>query len=260
MNSNHNGSEHISNLRAGGHGRRGLSAPVEDRPMNPLNTYAAARHRAGMVDLGARGRIVVRGADRKTFLHALLTNDIALLGPGTGCYAALLTPQGRIIADMNVFELGDAMLVDARREVKDVLLAQIRPADLQRGRPARRRVRRVGLRRAVRAAGGGDCRRRGRGRPCRVRQFPEREVRQRRRARHRGEAGCPGAGRVPPVRPADADLQSGTGDAGCGSSRPAGRRPRRRFASRPASRRSSWTWTKARYRPRPGSMIRPSAT
>lgn len=75
-----------------------------------------------MIDLGARGRIVVRGADRKTFLHALLTNDIALLSPGTGCYAALLTPQGRMIADMNVFELGDVTLLDVRREVKDVLL------------------------------------------------------------------------------------------------------------------------------------------
>ena len=63
-----------------------------------------------MIDLGARGRIVVRGADRKTFLHALLTNDIALLAAGTGCYAALLTPQGRMIADMHVFELGDVML------------------------------------------------------------------------------------------------------------------------------------------------------
>ncbi|MFO7694024.1 MAG: glycine cleavage T C-terminal barrel domain-containing protein [Vicinamibacterales bacterium] len=90
--------------------------------MRPLNPYAAARERAGLVDLGARGRIVVRGADRKTFLHALLTNDIALLLPGTGCYAALLTPQGRMIADMNVFELGDVVLVDARREVKDALL------------------------------------------------------------------------------------------------------------------------------------------
>jgi len=75
-----------------------------------------------MIDLGARGRIVVRGADRKTFLHALLTNDIALLSAGTGCYAALLTPQGRMIADMNVFELGDVMLIDVSREVKDVLL------------------------------------------------------------------------------------------------------------------------------------------
>ena len=80
--------------------------------MIPVNPYAAARDRAGIVDLGARGRIVVRGADRKTFLHALLTNDIALLAAGTGCYAALLTPQGRMIADMNVFELGDVMLID----------------------------------------------------------------------------------------------------------------------------------------------------
>jgi folate-binding protein YgfZ len=90
--------------------------------MNLPDDYAAVRRGAGLVDLCARGRIVVRGADRKTFLHALLTNDIALLGPGTGCYAALLTPQGRMIADMNVFELGDLMLVDERREVKDLLL------------------------------------------------------------------------------------------------------------------------------------------
>jgi folate-binding protein YgfZ len=75
-----------------------------------------------LADLGARGRIAVRGADRKTFLHALLTNDIALLAPGTGCYAALLTPQGRMVADMNVFELGEALLLDVRPEVKDAVL------------------------------------------------------------------------------------------------------------------------------------------
>jgi folate-binding protein YgfZ len=90
--------------------------------MNLAEQYAAARTRAGLIDLGMRGRIVVRGADRKTFLHALLTNDVALLTAGTGCYASLLTPQGRMIADMNVFELGDVMLMDVKREVKDVLL------------------------------------------------------------------------------------------------------------------------------------------
>jgi tRNA-modifying protein YgfZ len=90
--------------------------------MSASSEYLAARDRAGMIDLGARGRIVVRGEDRKTFLHALLTNDIALLSAGTGCYAALLTPQGRMVADMNLFELGDVMLIDVRREVKDTLL------------------------------------------------------------------------------------------------------------------------------------------
>lgn len=92
--------------------------------MIPANPYEATRRRAGVINLGARGRIVVRGADRKTFLHALLTNDIASLAGGTGCYAALLTPQGRMIADMSVFELGDVMLVDVMREVKDTLLAR----------------------------------------------------------------------------------------------------------------------------------------
>lgn len=90
--------------------------------MNLLDECNIARQAAGILDLGTRGRIVVRGADRRTFLHALLTNDIALLGPGTGCYAALLNPQGRFIADMNVFETGDVMLIDVRREVKDTLL------------------------------------------------------------------------------------------------------------------------------------------
>ena len=51
--------------------------------MHASPEYLAARNGAVLADLGARGRIAVRGADRKTFLHALLTNDIALLTPGT---------------------------------------------------------------------------------------------------------------------------------------------------------------------------------
>jgi folate-binding protein YgfZ len=90
--------------------------------MNLLEEYSAVRQGAGVIDRGARGRIVVRGADRKTFLHALLTNDIVPLDPGTGCYAALLTPQGRMIADMQVFAMVEVMLLDVAREVKDLLL------------------------------------------------------------------------------------------------------------------------------------------
>ena len=32
--------------------------------------------------------------------------------PAAGCYAAMLTPQGRMISDMRVLELGDAILID----------------------------------------------------------------------------------------------------------------------------------------------------
>jgi folate-binding protein YgfZ len=70
------------------------------------------RARAGIVDRAARGRLLLTGADRRSYLQGLLTNDIAALTPGTGCYAAYLTPQGRMISDMRVFELGDAILLD----------------------------------------------------------------------------------------------------------------------------------------------------
>lgn len=62
------------------------------------------------------------GADRRSYLQGLLTNDIAPLAPGTGCYAAMLTAQGRMLTDMRVLELGDAILLD----VPAALTAQIR--------------------------------------------------------------------------------------------------------------------------------------
>lgn len=70
------------------------------------------RHHAGVIDRSFQGKIALSGPDRASFLHALLTNDIVALKPGTGCYAAYLTPQGRMIADMRVAELGDRILLD----------------------------------------------------------------------------------------------------------------------------------------------------
>jgi len=70
------------------------------------------------------GRIVVSGADRASYLQGLLTNDVVALKAGQGCYAAYLTVQGRMIADVHVYELGDVMLVTMAREVKDTVLAK----------------------------------------------------------------------------------------------------------------------------------------
>ena len=56
--------------------------------------------------------MLIAGADRRSYLQGLLTNDIEALSPGTGCYSALLTAQGRMITDMRVVELGDAILID----------------------------------------------------------------------------------------------------------------------------------------------------
>jgi folate-binding Fe-S cluster repair protein YgfZ len=51
------------------------------------------------------------GADALAFLHALVTADVAALSEGEGVYAAYLTPQGRMIADFEIYRRSDSVLV-----------------------------------------------------------------------------------------------------------------------------------------------------
>src|SRR5438105_4160192 len=95
-------------------------------PAVSLSAYQAARQRAAFLDRSDdRGRLVVSGRDRATYLHGLLTNDITALKPGTGCYAAYLTPQGRMISDLFVYELGDVMLLTMDRAAKATVLEKL---------------------------------------------------------------------------------------------------------------------------------------
>ena len=89
-------------------------------------SYHAARHASALVDLSARGRIAVGGADRASYLQGLLTNDIEALSSGDGCYAAYLTPQGRLLADMQVVNLADELLLDVHPTVAAMLVDRLR--------------------------------------------------------------------------------------------------------------------------------------
>jgi folate-binding protein YgfZ len=93
--------------------------------MSSLDPYAAAHASAVMFDRASQGTIVLTGGDRRSFLHALLTNDIARLTEGTGTYAAYLTPQGRMIADMRVIETGGSVLLGVERDVAGPLAARL---------------------------------------------------------------------------------------------------------------------------------------
>ncbi|HXW08950.1 MAG TPA: glycine cleavage T C-terminal barrel domain-containing protein [Vicinamibacterales bacterium] len=79
--------------------------------------YDAVVHRAGLLRRGDRGRLRFTGADRRAYLQGLLTNDITALTAGEGCYAAFLTPQGRMIADMRLWETGEEVLVDLHADL-----------------------------------------------------------------------------------------------------------------------------------------------
>jgi len=87
--------------------------------------YQAARQRAACVERTHRGRIVVSGADRRSYLQGLFTNDIDALEAGRGCYTAYLTAQGRMIADLWVYELGDALLLAMLDDVTASVLGRL---------------------------------------------------------------------------------------------------------------------------------------
>jgi folate-binding protein YgfZ len=62
--------------------------------------YRVLREGTGIVDRSSRGKLDVVGPDAVEFLHGQVTNDIEALEPGQGCYAALLNPKGKILADL----------------------------------------------------------------------------------------------------------------------------------------------------------------
>ena len=90
------------------------------------DVYVAARSTSVFVDRSDRGKLVIFGTDRASYLQGLLTNDIAALSPGEGCYAAYLTPQGRMAADMLVLDLGEELLLDVHSSATSWLVDRLR--------------------------------------------------------------------------------------------------------------------------------------
>lgn len=80
---------------------------------------------AGWIDRSARGMLRFAGPDARQFLQALLTNDVDRLSPGGGLYACYLTPQGRLIADLDLFCLGDVILASVAAGLAAPLAARL---------------------------------------------------------------------------------------------------------------------------------------
>ncbi len=74
--------------------------------------YQALTESSAFLDLSARGRFCVMGADRAAFLHGQVTNQVKNLQPGQGCYAALANNKGKMTGDLNIFVLADEILLD----------------------------------------------------------------------------------------------------------------------------------------------------
>src|SRR5205085_3758047 len=60
---------------------------------------------------------------RVSWLQGMITNDVQNLKPGMGCYAAHLTPQGKMVAHIHVLVDEDAIWLSLERAAVSKLIA-----------------------------------------------------------------------------------------------------------------------------------------
>ncbi len=75
--------------------------------------------------LDDRTVIALSGPDARTFLQGLITNDIDTLAPDRPLYAALLTPQGKILFDFLISEGDGAVLLDCAAASAEALAKRL---------------------------------------------------------------------------------------------------------------------------------------
>jgi len=77
--------------------------------------YRAAREAAAVCDRSHRALAVVRGGERRAWLHNFVTNSVASLEEGRGVYAFATDVRGRTQFDVNILALPDALWLDLYR-------------------------------------------------------------------------------------------------------------------------------------------------
>jgi folate-binding protein YgfZ len=88
--------------------------------------YLAITEGCGLLDRSDRGKLALSGAEAKSFLQGQVTNDVEALAAGEGCYAAFLTPKGKMLGDLRVLDAGDDLLLDTERTALQALFNMIR--------------------------------------------------------------------------------------------------------------------------------------
>jgi folate-binding protein YgfZ len=79
---------------------------------DPPGEYDAVRRDAGVFDVSYLGKLRVAGRDGTRFLHNLVSNDIKGLKTGSGCYATLLTHQGRMESDLYIYAFENEFVLE----------------------------------------------------------------------------------------------------------------------------------------------------
>lgn len=85
--------------------------------------YSAVREGgAGLIDLSARGRILVSGSEAVMFLNGLITNDIKSLAMNWWMPAAFANVQGRLLASVRILHREEGFLIDTEEATRAAVM------------------------------------------------------------------------------------------------------------------------------------------
>jgi folate-binding protein YgfZ len=95
--------------------------------------YRTLSESCGLIDRSERGKLALTGAGAVEFLNGQVTNELADLRPGEGCYAAFLTHKGKMLGDLRILAAGKdpegatcELLLDTERVALQALFDMIR--------------------------------------------------------------------------------------------------------------------------------------
>ncbi len=107
--------------------------------------YRAITEACGLLDRSERGKLALTGSDAKSFLQGQVSNDVEGLSAGAGCYAAFLTPKGKMLGDLRILDAGSELLLDTERSSLQALFNMIRRFNVGYGVELHKRTLETGL-------------------------------------------------------------------------------------------------------------------
>lgn len=93
---------------------------------DPAEEYRAAREHAIVVNRSDRGVVRLYGRDPVRMIQGLVTSDISGAPPDRAVYSALLTPKGKLLAELRAFRREADVLLETDRAALDNVQADLR--------------------------------------------------------------------------------------------------------------------------------------
>ena len=87
--------------------------------------YRVAREAVAIFDTNWHTIVELSGPDRVRYLNAIVSGEVKSLGEGRGTLALLLTPQGHILAELEIYALPEKLLVLSHASVRERTIATL---------------------------------------------------------------------------------------------------------------------------------------